>query len=422
MLLGFFDKESEPRNFNFRLNSMKNSTFLQEITFFLNFFKNFAIIKVDLKNRGAGLMGEERLQKKRKILIGTVLTFIVAVILIGVWQYQIHGAEKMAPTRISDEAAFKQSRMAFPLGSQWVIFSTDGQKTRLALVEDSGKLSKGTTPMELEGNYLFGAVQADKTVFVGFEKDRSLSIEAVSLSSGETCEWSGFLPEDSRKCSDLYFDSQTNMMILRYYGERAVILNYKLLWGQKPVLMKTHEEPQASTGVPLPDETSHASEPFESSAASSSEVVSSKPESSSSLPISSASSQASASDEDYYIFDEPITVSQLKETFNRVRKNKNVEVLTKSGYDVPEGAVVTGDQISFLDSEGEQKTITAVILGDLTGSGRPDSKSLKVFYPALAYHSFNELQRRAADLDRDGTVTTSDLLLLKKRILYGTVG
>ncbi|MCI2160373.1 MAG: dockerin type I repeat-containing protein [Oscillospiraceae bacterium] len=362
------------------------------------------------------------MRKKRKILIGTVLTFIVAVVLVGVWQYQIHGAEKMAPTKISDEAAFKQNRMAFPLGSQWVIFSTDGQKTRLALVENSGKLSKGTTPMELEGSYLFGAVQADKIVFVGFEKDRSLSIEAVSLSSGETCEWSGFLPEDSRKCSDLYFDSQTNRMILRYYGERAAILNYKLLWGQKPVLMKTHEKPQASIGVPLPDETSEVSRPFESSAESSSKTVSSKPDSSSSLPISSASSQPNTEEENYYIFDEPITVSQLKETFNHVRKNKDVEVITKSGYDVSEGAVVTGDQISFLDIGGEQKTMTAVILGDLTGSGKPDSKSLKVFYPALAYHSFNELQRRAADLDGDGTVTTSDLLLLKKRILYGTVG
>jgi hypothetical protein len=367
-------------------------------------------------------MGEKCLRKKRKILIGTVLTFIVAVVLVGVWQYQIHGAEKMAPTKISDEAAFKQNRMAFPLGSQWVIFSTDGQKTRLALVENSGKLSKGTTPMELEGSYLFGAVQADKIVFVGFEKDRSLSIEAVSLSSGETCEWSGFLPEDSRKCSDLYFDSQTNRMILRYYGERAAILNYKLLWGQKPVLMKTHEKPQASIGVPLPDETSEVSRPFESSAESSSKTVSSKPDSSSSLPISSASSQPNTEEENYYIFDEPITVSQLKETFNHVRKNKDVEVITKSGYDVSEGAVVTGDQISFLDIGGEQKTMTAVILGDLTGSGKPDSKSLKVFYPALAYHSFNELQRRAADLDGDGTVTTSDLLLLKKRILYGTVG
>ena len=367
-------------------------------------------------------MGEKCLRKKRKILIGTVLTFIAAVVLIGVWQYQIHGAEKMAPTKISDEAAFKQNRMAFPLGSQWVIFSTDGQKTRLALVEDSGKLSEGTAPKELEGSYLFGAVQADKTVFVGFEKDYLLRVEAVSLPSGETCEWSGFLPEDSRKCSDLYFDSQTNRMILRYYGERASILNYELSWGKEPVLMRVHDEPQASTGVPLPDETSEVSEPFESSAESSSEAVSSKPEPSSLLPVSSASSQTSASDEDYYIFDEPVTVNQLKETFNRVRKNKNVEVLTKAGYDVPEGTVVTGDQISFLDSEGEQKTITAVILGDLTGSGRPDSKSLKVFYPALAYHSFNELQRRAADLDRDGTVTTSDLLLLKKRILYGTVG
>jgi hypothetical protein len=140
------------------------------------------------------------------------------------------------------------------------------------------------------------------------------------------------------------------------------------------------------------------------------------------LPISSASSQPNTEEENYYIFDEPITVSQLKETFNHVRKNKDVEVITKSGYDVSEGAVVTGDQISFLDIGGEQKTMTAVILGDLTGSGKPDSKSLKVFYPALAYHSFNELQRRAADLDGDGTVTTSDLLLLKKRILYGTVG
>jgi hypothetical protein len=367
-------------------------------------------------------MGEKCLRKKRKILIGTVLTFIVAVVLVGVWQYQIHGAEKMAPTKISDEAAFKQNQMAFPLGSQWVIFSTDGQKTRLALVENSGKLSKGTTPMELEGSYLFGAVQADKIVFVGFEKDRSLSIEAVSLSSGETCEWSGFLPEDSRKCSDLYFDSQTNRMILRYYGERAAILNYKLLWGQKPVLMKTHEKPQASIGVPLPDETSEVSRPFESSAESSSKTVSSKSDSSSSLPISSTSSQPNTEEENYYIFDEPITVSQLKETFNHVRKNKDVEVITKSGYDVSEGAVVTGDQISFLDIGGEQKTMTAVILGDLTGSGKPDSKSLKVFYPALAYHSFNELQRCAADLDGDGTVTTSDLLLLKKRILYGTVG
>ena len=121
----------------------------------------------------------------------------------------------------------------------------------------------------------------------------------------------------------------------------------------------------------------------------------------------------------YYRFDGPVPVAELEDLLSKQGVAGSVlTVRTASGSIRQSGAVCTGDTLTVENPDGTlQSRVTAVIPGDLTRCGSPDAAACKMLYNYLTGSgTLKSDLRRAADLNGDGSITTSDLLQLKKLI------
>lgn len=170
---------------------------------------------------------------------------------------------------------------------------------------------------------------------------------------------------------------------------------------------------QSSSSVPPPSSSSSSgagsSQPFE-------------PVPSSAL----SSSPFSAGRGGDYVFPGPVTVEELENQIeDKIRREGcSLDVTARTGEKRKSGPVCTGDVICVLDSAGNaESSVTAVVLGDLTCDGGDTGRDSEALYQYLTGQ--RELaggMLSAADLDRNGTVDTRDLLLLKKRAARKNAG
>lgn len=118
----------------------------------------------------------------------------------------------------------------------------------------------------------------------------------------------------------------------------------------------------------------------------------------------------------FYRFSGPVTVEELAEEIRPQPHGLWVRVTSPSGTDRKSGSVCTGDTVDTLDAEGaRQSRVIAVIPGDLTGSGSVTEESLVLAQDFLLHRgSLSRLESRAADMDENGAMDTSDLLLMCK--------
>ncbi|WP_411678243.1 dockerin type I domain-containing protein [Caproicibacter sp.] len=194
----------------------------------------------------------------------------------------------------------------------------------------------------------------------------------------------------------------------------------------------SQSQPESSvpSDSPSGSESSSASNPGSSASSgqSSASGVSSEPN-----PGSSASSgQSSGSGvssgpadgflsggEDYFDFSTPVSVEELEDQLlDEGVPDSRLTVKSYNGNTRLSGSVCTGDVLTVENPDGTvQNRVTAVVAGDLTRRGTPDEASCRALYNYLAGSGTLRADlRRAADLNRDGAVTTSDLLKLKKMI------
>lgn len=161
-----------------------------------------------------------------------------------------------------------------------------------------------------------------------------------------------------------------------------------------------------------------------SSASPSSAAPDSSQNGSSSLtPVSSGSAGSAVSSRQGevrdYVFSSPVTVENLKtEIGDKISAGCVLRITSVSGGHRESGRVCTGDVIRVLNPDGsEQSAVKAVVLGDLTGGGEPDNQAKTLLYRYLTgQQELDAEQAAAADLNQDGKIDTSDLLLLKKRL------
>lgn len=149
---------------------------------------------------------------------------------------------------------------------------------------------------------------------------------------------------------------------------------------------------------------------------------SSQPESSKPAVSASSSSHGSivsspgngSSENEPFLFRYAITVAIL----NREHAGQpgTVSVLGPDGVPITSGAVGTGSTIRVIRDGTVTSSVTAVVLGDIVGSGKPNSsQNIKAFYRHLTGIQMLEGHYlTAADLNEDGLVNTSDLLRMKK--------
>lgn len=159
----------------------------------------------------------------------------------------------------------------------------------------------------------------------------------------------------------------------------------------------------------------------DSSAGNSSGEEENEPASSRSSPESSSSSPdpVLSGDGGYYEFSGPVTVSDLEDQLSEQGvAGSRLTVQNSTGSSRQSGAVCTGDILTVENPDGTlQNRVTAIIPGDLTRCGSPNDAACRALYNYLTGSgTLRSDLRRAADLNGDGGITTSDLLELKKMV------
>ncbi len=185
--------------------------------------------------------------------------------------------------------------------------------------------------------------------------------------------------------------------------------------------------PDSSSGPP----SSSSPESKGSSAESSSQISSPAEESSTpSVPASSESRPETGSssapgtgilsnEDGYCKFQGPVKVESLENQLQEEGVAGSVlTVRDSSGGLRRSGAVCTGDTLTVTNPDGTlQNQVKAVIPGDLTRCGSPNQASCRALYSYLTESGTLRADLRcAADLNEDGSITTSDLLELKKMV------
>jgi hypothetical protein len=173
-------------------------------------------------------------------------------------------------------------------------------------------------------------------------------------------------------------------------------------------------EGQNLVGTPEPGFTPGDSDPSSSDSSESSSpqsTLSSQP-SSSQPPSSSSSSDPESAP--VYRFDQPITVAALQEHLDAEGRGSSVRVTGADGNAVTAGNVCTGAVVEILRNGQIDGRVTAVVAGDLTGTGTiTPQDSLLLYEYCIGQQNLSGLSLEAADIDGDGRVDTSDMLKMK---------
>jgi hypothetical protein len=98
------------------------------------------------------------------------------------------------------------------------------------------------------------------------------------------------------------------------------------------------------------------------------------------------------------------TVAAIKALF----PNEAITVTTASGAALTSGTVTTGCIVTST-IDGSEVSVTVAVLGDVNGDGAIDSADALAISEGLV-DGFEATAARAADLNRDGETTSSDLL------------
>lgn len=181
--------------------------------------------------------------------------------------------------------------------------------------------------------------------------------------------------------------------------------------------------------VPVTDDL--LEEPDDSSQEDSSEESSSQTGESSSSEESSQSSSGSDQTTEIFGLSEAVRIDRDAQKIylpanttyaalkNMLRvQNGTLEAQKPNGVPLVSGYVMTGAVLLAKNGSGEVTDgLTAIVPGDLSGTGRLTQTDSKLLYRVLnGTAELDEASFSAADLDGDGQLTTADLLILKKEL------
>lgn len=228
--------------------------------------------------------------------------------------------------------------------------------------------------------------------------------------------------EDSRLLE--YVDSENtrayqipgDLISISANGERAAaIVQREEDWIFLPITQELLEDESSSSQEESSEEVS--SKPEESSK----NEESSHPDNSSELPekaeIISLNQSVRIDRSAQKIYLPANTTYAALKNVVRVQEG-TLEAQKPNGVSFVSGYVMTGAVLLAQNEEGEiSDSLTVVVQGDLSGTGRLTQTDSKLLYRVLSGTAeLEEASFAAADMDGDGKITTADLLILKKEL------
>lgn len=131
----------------------------------------------------------------------------------------------------------------------------------------------------------------------------------------------------------------------------------------------------------------------------------------------SSSSQSDSSTVPSYIFSTPVTVDSLQKQLDSEGHGAELRVTAADGTSIESGNVGTGSTVEVLLNGQVSSRIIAVIPGDLVGTGIVTEQDGSLMYDHITNQKeLTGLFLKAADLNGDGKINTSDLLKIKSLI------
>lgn len=358
---------------------------------------------------------------RKLILLLSALIFTAAVV--GVASLYGHAQTTPDLSHLDSDHLLNDNRQVFPVpNGNYAVLSTDSENlTYLVFVDTNGNLLDDSNPKTFLFVYQTACVCGNNLYLCGPSvfSGNTLEIYRVRLDSRASvknlisdagCDFSRGLyakPE-----GDVYLVTGAPGST---FSSDAPFSCYRFSDTPNAVLTGS-PAPGFSPNSPETSESSESSESFISSEPSSSESISS-----SEAPQPSSSGSSSSSIEPFapaeYRFASPITVTALQEQLKAEGRGAMVRVTSMDGKPVTSGPVGTGCLVEVLLNGQVDSRITAIIPGDLTGSGDVTLQDAAMLWEyCVGRRSLSGLYLKAADLNGDGAVNTSDILKLRNLI------
>lgn len=392
--------------------------------------------------------------KKRRLLI--LCTLLLSLSAAAALLVTGRAASVPDLSLLSDDYLLNDNRQVFPLGDAgYAVLSSDSRScSYVALVDRAGvplddKAVKFTFPYQNaalcgENIYLAGySAGSERDLSVGrlHVPDRKKTVNRIP---DTVCDFSrGFFAEAGEKLylatSPYGAEAEPGSPFYRYIFA-ANVSNASLTGvpvpGYRPDPPDSSEPLPSGASSSMPSSSGPSASSDPSSVPSSSLPSSSVPSApSSALPPSSVPSSPSGSIPDVssgggsggsssaplYRFGGTVTVETLQAQLDAEGRGASVRVTGADGGVITAGKVGTGALVEVLRGGRTDSRVTALIPGDLTGTGTVTQQdSLLLYGYFTGRQTLNGLFLQAADLNADGSVNTSDLLQIKSRILQSS--
>ncbi len=304
-------------------------------------------------------------------------------------------------------------------GGGYLMTSTDNAyMSMVTLLDAAGNLddSLGSSTVRVSFPYIEAAVCGDNLYLVGTNPDNSKDLQICRFSTKDGRRIYNQIIDVSYDLSRGFHADESGNLTLVTVSYGSELTETSPFW---IYAFRADANGANCVGVPVPAEESSAPP----SSTVSSATASSSDSGDSSLESSAASSASSAEPNDPqpvnpsaepYVFAGPVTVESLQLQLDSDGRGAAVRVIAPNGSQVISGMVGTGCEIEVLRNGQVESCVTAVIPGDLIGTGDVTEQDYRFLYEHIIHQQeLNGIFFQAADLNHDGKLDTRDMLKIK---------
>lgn len=326
---------------------------------------------------------------------------------------------------LGSEYLLSDNQQILPISSGYVVISTDSvSSTNVVFVDQSGQLlDDNIYPFWF--TYQKAVLCGDSLYLVGQAPGKNNTVQISWLDLPSKKFNTNYIPNVNYDLSRGFYAEPGGKLYLVTTATDTVPNSASPFYlyrfpaeSKEPNLIGTPAPdyvPGGSSSVP-PSSSPSSQESSGSSVPSSSSQPGSSLPSTPSTPSSSSSSPTPPKAAPYY-FTGAVTVNELQKQLDAEGRGAAVRITAADGTPVVSGSVGTGAVIEVLVNGVVESRVTAVVPGDLTGSGTLTPRDSALIYEyCIGRQNLSGYYLDAADVNRDGKVDTSDMLQIKSKI------
>jgi hypothetical protein len=356
----------------------------------------------------------EKYVKRLILLMSILLPFLIITVM-----PLCHADDFPDISSLSRSYVLKNNRQFFVRDNGYVLVSTDGTKeTLITMLNPSGKPDKSAPVIAVSAPFAYeqAAQKGENLYLVGKAPNREdcvkiarFCITNCSLVQNQinnvSCDFTrGLRVEEDGSFFLVTVPYGTEIDPSSPFREYVFDPNHDGTICAEKTASDSDSGSSSESSSGTESSPSSAPEPDETSSSSSSE------------PEASSGSSGST-DARTYVFEDTMTVEALQKQLDSEGRGAVVRVTAADGTAVKSGNVGTGSIVEVIRNGQVESRVTAIIFGDLTGSGKVTERDSVLLYEHITnQRQLTGLFFEAADINGDEKIDTSDMLEIKKRM------